>query len=95
MLFAMIKRLRKQRGSAREDDALAGHDLPAVVLVFDFLDPAEVRYILAEYDFDHAGLSLEDGHALKGAPYAPAGDDLPFRSCLPRLPLNGSGNLGS
>ena len=49
----------------RMDDALAGQDLPAAVLVFDLLDAAEVRDILAQHDFDHAGLSLKNGDPSK------------------------------
>ena len=86
----VIKSDRYQRGLARgKNNALAGQDLPAAVLVLDFLYSAEVRHILAEHDFNHAGLPLENGDALKGAPYAPAGDDLASRICLPGLrPLN-------
>jgi len=80
--------------SRGKDDALAGQYLPAAVLVFDFLDAAEIRHILAQHDFDHARLSLENGDAFKGAPHAPAGDDLTSRICRPRLPLYGSGNFG-
>src|SRR5258708_6005304 len=76
------------------DDALARQNLPAATLVFDFLDAAEVRHVLAENDLDHAGLSLEDGDAVVSAAHMPACDDLTSRICRPRRLPNGPGDVG-
>ena len=85
---------RHMRMSARrKNDALAGQDLPMIVLVFDFLDTTEVRDFLAEHDFNYAGLSLENRDAFKGAPHAPTGEDVASCGCWPRLPLNGAGDF--
>src|SRR6476660_6207727 len=84
--FETITRPRKPtacvqaRGSAREDDALAGQDLPAVVLVLDLLDTAEVRHVLAQNHLDHAGVSLENSNSFISAAHPPAGEDLTSRS---------------
>jgi hypothetical protein len=82
------------RGSARENDALAGQDMPAVVLVLDLLDATEARHVLAQHHFDHAGLSLENSDSFIRAAHPPAGEDLTSRGCRPRRLLNGSGDFG-
>ena len=58
--------------SARDDQALAGHDHPAAVLLANGVDTAETGYGIAGIDLVHAATALDQGAAVGDVPQYPA-----------------------
>ena len=75
-LHIAVKRLRCLYvvPSARDDQALAGHDHPAAVLLANGVDTAETGNGISGIDLVHAAAALDQGAAIGDVPQHPAFD---------------------